>query len=901
MATRLFNQLRYLLTGKHIDRELARELEFHRDMLARDQERLGDSAQAALVNATRRMGNTTLMAEFSREAWLIAWLDTFLRDVRYALRSFARTPGFVVVALLTLAFGIGANTAMFSIVNSLVLRALPVREPHQLVMLSNSLGPASSTWSYPIWTEIYRRSAAFGDALAWSGLRFNLAPTGEMQPINGLFVSGDFFETLGVAPILGRTFTPNDDVRGGGSDGPVAVISHGFWQHHFSGAVAAVGSTLTIERVAFTIVGVTPPGFFGPEVGRAFDVAVPIGTEAVIRGKDTALDIPANFWLNIMIRLRPGESLDAATATLRGAQPQIRAAAMPPNVSARSAAEFIKQPFTLEPAAGGTSSLRQRYSPALLTILAVVGLVLLIACANLANLQLARTAARGHELSVRMALGASRGQLARQLLVESLLLAIAGAVAGLVLASWSSRLLVGLLSNAANTVFLDLSIDWRVLAFTMLVTATTTVLCGALPALRASATPPKEALGNSRSNSRSVRRTTASRLVVAQVALSLLLVVGAGLFIRTFTGLATLPLGFDADRVVVVNINAARAQIDPAKRIPFYYELVDLVAVVPQVAAAGGSVITPVSGGGVNSFVDVAGAPQMADNERSSFVQFVTPGWFSTYGTVIHAGRDFTQRDDKGAAPVALVNEAFARKFFPERDPVGAAVKVISGRAEDQVPKTIVGIAADAVYRSLRDPAPPTLYVPLAQGAFPFPLTGISIGVRATSGSPMRLVRSIAAALTARDPNLAFNFRSLAEQVDSSIAQERITALLAGFFGALALLLAGLGLYGVTAYTVARRRSEIGIRMALGAEPAAVVRLVLTRVAWQVAAGVSLGVIASAWSTQFIGGLLYGLEPRDPATLIGAATTLAVVGLIAGWLPAYRASRMDAGAILRES
>jgi putative ABC transport system permease protein len=825
-----------------------------------------------------------------------------MHDLRLAARALRATPIVTAVAILSLALGIGANTAIFSLVDSLVLRALPVTEPQQLATVSGGLGP-SSTWTYAIWSEIHRRAEAFGGALAWSSPRFNLAQGGEMHQVNGMFVSGDFFTALGVPSVIGRTFTVADDVRGGGTDGAVAVISHSFWQHHFGGAASAVGSTLVIERVPYTVVGVAPAAFHGPEVGRAFDVAVPIGTEPLIRGKDTALDIRTNYWLNVIIRLKPDQSFDAATTALRGMQPQIRTATMPPNIVPRFQAEFMKNPFSLQPAARGTSGLRQRYQRPLLTILVVVGLVLLIACANIANLQLARTAARRHELSVRVALGASRWRLARQLLIESVVLAAIGALAGMALAFWASRLLVRLLSTTVNTVFLDLAPSWRVLAFTMLVTAATTVLFGAAAAFRASVAAPSDAIKEQvRGSSGGTRGTTANGLVVAQVALSLVLLVTAGLFIRTFVRLVTQPLGFDSDRVVVVNVNAIRAHIGPEERIPFYYRLVDAVAGVPGVGHAGGSVISPVSGGGLQNFVEVPGAPPMSESDRMSMVNFVTPGWFAAYGTPIRAGRDFNGRDAKSAPPVTLVNESFARKFFPGRSAVGGTVSFVSGRPGDvQLPKTVIGIVADAVYRSLRDPAVPTMYVPLAQWTFPFPMTGISISVRATSGSPMILARSVATALTTVDPDLAFNFRSLAEQVNASLAQERIIALLSGFFGGLALLLAGLGLYGLTSYAVARRRPEIGIRMALGAAPAGIIRLVLTRVAWLVAAGVIVGATISLWASKFVVSLLYGLEPRDPSTLLGAALTLAVVGAIAGWLPAHRASRIDPAEVLRES
>jgi predicted permease len=891
----------YLLRQGRADDDLAEELEFHGAMKARDLEARGLEPVDAAFATRRALGSVALARDQSRDVWIPRALQGIGQDFRIAVRTLRATPIVTAVAVLSLALGIGANTAIFSIVDSLVLRALPVTDPQRLATVTGGLGP-TSTFPYAVWTEIQRRAATFDGALAWSSLRFNLAQGGEMQPVSGMFVTGEFFTTLGVPAIIGRTFTAADDVRGGGADGAVAVISYGFWQSHFGGAAAAIGASLVIERVPYTVVGVTPPAFYGPEVGKAFDVAVPLNTDPLIRGKDTTLDNPTNFFANIMVRLKPDQSLGAGSSALKSLQPQIRTVTMPPNLLPRFQAEFLREPLSLQSAATGTSGLRQRYVRPLLTILAVVGLVLLIACANIANLQLARTAARRHELSVRVALGASQWRLARQLLVESLVLATTGALAGAVLAAWASRLLVRLLSTTVNTVFLDLSLDWRVLAFMMLVTAVTTVLFGALPAFRASGAAPHDALKEQgRATVGGTAGTTASGLVVAQVALSLMLVVAAGLFTRTFIGLATLPLGFDSDRVVVVNVNAMRAHIAPANRMDFYYRLVDAVAAVPGVGHAGGSVISPVSGAGMNNFVEVPGAPDMSESESTSLVNFVTPGWFAAYGTPIHAGRDVSDRDTKTAPSVTLVNEAFVRKFFPGRSALGGSVKFFAGRsAEVQLPKIVVGVVADAVYRSLRDPAVPTMYVPLAQFDFPFPMTGISIGVRASSGSPLLLARSVASALTTVDPGLAFNFRSLADQVDASLTQERIVAMLAGFFGGLALLLAGLGLYGVTAYAVSRRRREIGIRMALGAAPAGVVRLVLSRVTMLVGLGVVIGAVVSLWASRFVAPLLYGLPPRDPATLIGAVGVLTTVGALAAWLPARRASRIDPAVVLRD-
>jgi len=828
-----------------------------------------------------------------------------MTDLRLAVRSLLAAPVVTAVAVLSLALGIGANTAIFSLINGLLLRALPVRAPQQLALVTDETGANITSWTNPIWEQMReRRRVIFDDAFAWSSTRFNRSEGGETQFVEGLWASGGMFETLGVPAMLGRTFTTADDVRGGGADGAVAVISYSFWQRRYGGAADAVGRTLTLERVPFTIVGVTPPDFFGPEVGRAFDVAIPIGVEPLIRGKESFLAARSTWWLTVMARLKSGQSVDAATAALRGVQTQIREATLPPDWRPSDLATFLKDPLTLVAAATGNSPMRRRYQQPLVTILVVVALVLLIACANIANLLLARAAARRHEWSVRLALGASRWRLMRQLLVESLLLAGIGATAGLLIARWASRLLVQQLSTQTTTVFLDLSLDLRVLAFTAAVTIATALLFGMAPAFRAADSAPIDALKeHGRSASGDARISMASGLVVAQVALSLVLVVAAGLFMRTFRSLASLQLGFHSDRVLVVTVNSQRTEIPPADRLAVFERIRQRVAAVPGVAAVGVSVVTPVSGMVWNNRVQVPGAVTLPERQSASNFNAITPGWLTTFGTPLVAGRDVTEADRKGAAPVALVNQAFAKKFLNGANPVGRTVVASAGTPFAESPREIVGLVADAVYRSLREPVPPTMYVPLAQfddSRRPPPPT-MSISVRAQSGPPALLARGVAAAIGDVNHDLALTFRPLADQVNASLTQERLVALLSGFFGALALLLAGLGLYGVTSYAVTRRRAEIGIRMALGAAPSGIVRLVLARVTLLVAFGVAVGAAVSVWAARFVASLLYGLEPRDPVTLIGSAVALATVGALAGWLPAYRASQIDPAAVLRDS
>jgi putative ABC transport system permease protein len=829
-----------------------------------------------------------------------------MHDLRLAFRALRAAPIVSAVAMISLALGIGANTAIFSLVNSVMLGALPVPGPERLAILTS--GPvASRAWSYAIWEELRQRSQLFDGAVAWTMVRFNLAQSGEVQLAEGLLVSGDYFNVLGVPPLLGRTFTASDDLRGGGSDGAVAVISYAFWQRHYGGASEAIGARLTVEGVPFTVVGVTPPEFFGTEVGRWFDIAVPIGTEPIMRGRASSLDQRASSWLNVMIRVKPGQSLASATAALRAVQPQVRDAAMPPEADSVQQAGFLKAPFSLTPAANGLSRLRGQYAGPLLTLFVIAALVLLIACANIANLLLARATTRQHELSVRVALGASRGQLVRLLFAESAVLAAAGAAAGLLLAPWVSHLLVSQLVTTTTPVTLDLSLDWRVLAFTGSISVATAVLFGTAPAFRAARVAPIDAL-KQREAATALRASgdrhggVSSALIVTQVALSLVLAVAAGLFVRTFARLATTPLGFDADRVIVANINATRSSTPMAARFDLYQRIANAVDTVPGVAAASGSLITPVTGQNWTAPLIVPGAPELSDQDRATSINVVTPGWFATYGIPMVTGRDFDERDRGGAERVAIVNEEFAARFFPEGRAIGGRVAFPAiSNVTSHEPRTIVGIVSDAVYSSLREPQRPALYEPLAQNDWPFPFAGISLSVRSTEGTPTRLARSIGTAITNVDPNLAFSLRSVRDQVSASLVQERLVAILSGFFSLLAVLLAGIGLYGVTSNAVTRRRVEIGIRMALGANQADVVRLVLKRVVTLVTIGILVGAGVSLWASKFVSSLIYGLQPRDPVALIGAAMTLAAVGALAGWLPAYRASRIDPAGGLREN
>jgi predicted permease len=484
------------------------------------------------------------------------------------------------------------------------------------------------------------------------------------------------------------------------------------------------------------------------------------------------------------------------------------------------------------------------------------------------------------------------------LLTESLLLSGVGALVGLLFARWGSGLLVRQLSSTTNTVFLDLGLDWRILGFTALIAIATAILFGVAPALRASRVQPNEALKEQGRGVVGERFGLGSLLVVMQVALSVILVVAAGLFVRTFSSLANVNLGFDHRAVLVANIDAQRLQLDPSQRPALFERLRQAAANVPGVTSAALSRVTPVSGSTWNNVIEIPGAAARPERERLTNINLLSSSWFTTMGTRLIAGRDFSDRDVSGSASVAIVNEAFARKFFDGQNPLGRRVVQPGSPTRPPIDREIVGYVEDAVYRALREPVPPTMYLHLPQQ--PDPPSSMYVSVRAAAGSPALLTKSLAAALTGVNKDVAITFRMLSEQVNASLIQERIVAMLSGFFGGLALLLAGLGLYGVTSYAVGRRRTEIGIRMALGAAPSGVVRMVLRRVALLVALGVALGAGISVWASRFVTTLLYGLQPRDPATLVLAAVVLSLIGAIAGWIPALRAARIDPARVLRE-
>jgi putative ABC transport system permease protein len=881
----MWRRLLFLLNRKQHEQDLADEIRLHRDLISQ--------------SPTRSLGNVTQLSEASRAVWIWPFLETLAQDTRYALRTLRANPGFAATAVLSLALGIGANTAIFSILNAVMLRSLPVEDPHRLVQLgsprSDPARPLRLYFTNPIWEQVRDHQQAFSGTLAFGGDRFDLAAGGESHFVEGLWASGDFFRVLGVPAMRGRVFTADDDIHGGGRAGPVAVISHGFWKRHFAGDPDIVGKTIRLNRRLFTIIGVTPPWFTGLDVDTPYDVAIPIGCEPMLHTDRSALADRDWWWLRILGRLLPGQTAQQAEAKMKALAPEVNRATLSANSGADRQRDYLRRSLALRPAATGFSDTGTEYRTALFTLMAVVGLVLLIACATIANLLLARAAARQREISIRMAIGAARRRVMRQLLSESLLLSILGAAGGLLFAVWGSRLLVRFLSTAGNELQLDTAPDLRVLAFTMGVAVLTGLLFGLAPALRATRVSPNNALKEHARGMVGSRFSLGRALVTGQVALSLMLLVAAGLFLGTLRNLLTTDLGFDLHNVLIVRADMMQTNVPKDQRPRVYREIVERLHAIPGVSSASSSRMTPIGRGQWDSEVYPEGYAPKAKDDTLVYFNRVSPGYFATMRQPVLLGRDFSAHDDLGAPKAMMVTESVGRRFFSHANPIGKTIRA-EGPGKEGVYQ-VIGVVKDAKYASVDEGLTLTVYIACAQDADPWP--GVSFEVR-TERSVETFIPAVRAAIGEVNRGISLEFRNFETQVNESLLQPRMVALLSAFFGGLALLLAMIGLYGVTAYGVARRQAEIGIRMALGAQPASVVWLVLRDVAAMLAIGTLLGLGASLAAGRFVASLLYGVKPQDAAPLAIAAIVLGIATGIAAYLPAHRAARLDPMAALRE-
>jgi putative ABC transport system permease protein len=826
------------------------------------------------------------------------WEDAMIQDVRFGVRMLLKHKGFTTVAILSLALGIGANTAIFQLVDAVRLRTLPVRAPQELVELrmADMKGARGGFWrspsvTYPIWEQVRDRQQALNGVFAWGTDTANLAPGGEVRNARMLYVSGEFFNTLGVNASLGRVFTTADDQKGCGSSG--VMLSHDFWQREFGGDANVIGRKLTISDHAFEIVGVTPANFFGMEVGRSFDLALPICAIALVRGNNNPLS-GTSWWLTVNGRLKPGSTIEQAAAQMQAISTDLFQAALPPNYPTASVQPYLSSTLLALPAGSGISDLREKYEQSLWLLMAIAGLVLLIACANLANLLLARASAREREIGVRQALGASRGRLIRQLLVESLLLALSGAVIGAALAQVLSRLLVAYLSTSADPVFLDLGPDWRVLGFTAGLAILTCLLFGLTPAIRITRNrlgAMMKAAGRGMTAGRQ-RFTLRRALLVVQIALSLVLVSGALLFSRSLVKILTVNMGFQDD-VLTATVNFRRLNLPPERLPAFKDELMQRVRAIPGVESSAITHVMPLRDwGGGSAWMDGAGERQMIDTNLSR----IGPDYFKTLQIPLLAGRDFDTRDRVGSPLVAIVNQAFARKFANGANPVGRRFWIAATPGSPDTQYEIVGLVGDTKYEDLREEFSPIVYYASAQDADAGAGAQILIRSRGDQGQTTAAIKNV---LNEINPAITVRFQGLKPLIDSTILRERLLATLAGFFGVLALLLACVGLYGMLSYGVASRTTEIGIRMALGARRNDVFWLVLREALWLIVAGVGVGLPLIFAVTRLASALLFDLSPTDPLSLLGAALLMLAVALIAGYLPSRRATRVDPIVALR--
>ncbi|HXM35520.1 MAG TPA: ABC transporter permease [Pyrinomonadaceae bacterium] len=823
------------------------------------------------------------------------------RDLRFGVRMLLKSPAFTVVAVLSLALGIGANTAIFQLLDAVRLKTLPVRAPQELsevrlVNMDAARGSFNSRYhavTNPIWEQIRDRQQAFSSIFAWAPGSFNLAQGGEIRVAKTLWVSGGLFSVLGVQPILGRVLTASDDTRG--CTAPGLVISHGFWQREFGGAADIIGRKLTLADHSLEIIGVTPPDFFGLEIGKTFDLALPICAEGMLRGKNSRLDSGTSWWLMVTGRLKPGWSLQQANSSLQSMSPGLFQTTLPANYPPVSVKDYLGFKLEAVPAASGYSLLREDYERPLWLLFAIAGLVLLIACANLANLLLARATAREREMAVRQAVGASRARLVRQLLAESLLLAVFGAGLGALLAQVLSRFLVSFISTSGNAIFLDLAFDWRLLGFASAVGALTCILFGLTPALRATRVNPSAAMKVSGRGLTAGRERFSLRraLVVVQVALSLVLVAGALLFSRSLNKLLTVNTGFQQEQILITRTGFGRLNLPPERRVAFRRQLLDRIRTIPGVEAAADANIVPLSGKSTDNKIWIDGA---AERKVDTAIAWVGPGYFKTLRTPLLAGRDFSEHDSDSAPKVAIVNESFARKLLNGANPVGHRLWVEATPNDPETAFEIVGIVKDTKYQDVREPFGPIAFIPTSQEQRPDAAGQFLIRANLPQTEITASVKRVIAEV---NPNINISFQGFKTMIEESLLRERLLAALSGFFGMLALLLASIGLYGILSYGVASRTKEIGIRMALGAQSREVLSLVLREALLLVVVGVAVGLPVVFAATRFASSLLFGLTATDPASLSLAALLMFVVAMIAGYLPARRATKVDPLVALR--
>jgi predicted permease len=880
-----------LVGRERAEREMDEELRSYVQMAADDKVAEGMSREGALRAARLEMGSVETVKERVRQSGWESAVGSFWQDVRFGARMLRKSPGFTAVAVLTLALGIGANTAIFSLINTVMLRVLPVWEPEQLVEPLNKYPgePRGNYFSLPSYEYYQQNNHVFSGIIAAHPTRFTVRGVDlDAELENGEFVSGNFFSVLGLKAEIGRLIGPEDD-RSDAAGSAVAVVSWSYWRDRSNFDPAILGKQILINEVALTVIGVTPREFFGLQLGSRPSMWVPLAMEPTIQRPSRI----GGGGLRLLARLKPGVSFDQARAEM--------AVLFRWTVEERtrnSNDPLMRQlRFEMEPASAGLSLLRDRLTNPLLLLMSIVSSLLLLACANIASMLLARAAARQREIAVRAALGASRFRVVRQMLIESLLLSSLGGLVGVFIAYFGAGAFLRMLASGRQIVGLpsrldvQVQIDVHVLVFTVGITLLTGVLFGLAPAVHGMAAAPGSLLHSAgRTGEARFRRFFGKSLVAAQVALSVVLLGASGLFIGHLSNLRNIDLGFQRDHVLLVRLDPTSSGYNGSQLSQMYRELLARLEATPGVRSATVCGASPISGAGASGFLLVEGHQERPEDRRYTALNWIAPNYFATMGTPLLLGRDFSFEDQAGRR-VAIVNEALANYYFSGVNPIGRQVKIAG---EDQSYE-IIGMAGDAKYYEIREVIPRTMYLNTFQRSRPASQFAIRTSIDPVAMIPnvRRTVRELLPAVPVA------NVMTLMDQINASIVLERVIATLSGLFGALAVLLAGIGLYGLLAYTVAQRKGEIGIRMALGAQRSIVLRAVVGEGMRLVLLGVGAGMAASLALTRFLSSLLYGVEPTDPTTFVAVTLLLLAVALLACYMPARRATKIEPMAALR--
>jgi predicted permease len=896
LSTKIRLWVRDLFRRKQSDNELDAEMRFDLTQRVEANVQAGMTRQEAELNARREFGSVALAQEECRDTRGTQFFEQTWQDVRFGWRMLRKSPGFTATAILTLALGIGANTAIFSMMDKVLLQNLPVRNPDELVLISTTLPRTgeNDSFSYPMYRDIRDKSDSFSGVIAMGGAQMAVSYSGQSEHVRGRLVSGNYFDVLGVRPWIGRLFSQDDDRIPGAN--PIAVLSYGFWERRFGKDAALVGKTILLNEHPMTVVGIAAPGFYGTELSDAPDVFVPLMMTSVF------MPMPANrmqshthWWLTIMARRKPDVSLPQAQASLEVLYHQLRQAESQQLLQGEndfSKKQFFARVITLTPGNQGNPHLQAEMGKPLMMLFAVTGIVVLILCANLANLLLARASARGQETAVRLALGAGRLRLLRQWLTESLLISILGGAAGMFVAMWVSAALVGFIpadfrSNLATP------FGWRVFAFTLVISIVVGAIVGLAPAIRASKSSTALTLrGESRTSAAgSGLLSLRGALIVLQVALSLPLLIGAVLFLRSLENLHNIDTGFDKDHILLATLNPSLSGYSPEATHNFYNQLAPSIRALPGVQAASISSESPISGSWDSYGIVVEGYQPHQGENMNCHAAAIGTDYFKTLDIPLIAGREFSEKDTANAPKVTVINETMARYFFGNTNPIGKKI------GQDIVPDTeIVGLVKDAKYTQLREDQIRHFYVPMTQ----LPrLDDMALHVRA-AGDPGALIEMVRARVKAIDSHLPlYDVKTLAVQINDSLIPERLITWLSTIFGLLATLLAAVGLYGVVAFSVTRRTREIGVRIALGALPGDVLWLFLKQMAVLVGAGVIIGIGAALAITRLLSTMLYDVKPADPLAFIAAGAVLIATATLAAYLPARRATHVDPITALR--